>query len=663
MNVKKAIIFVMIQCFMFSGSLLGMEEEKIDFDDKALLKQEIYEEVKGPYSFEMPLWESPKTWNFLSRPIAETLNYSPKSDNPITYLGQLQILANLLLVSVDFQNFISNTMLPSTREISTVPVTQLYERYSLGMSQEEYLEHEAKIAEMGCAEVCNLGKNIITPEEKIHRLNSSEGKAVALQLAHLIYLPSGKRALPKDNEIFNALLASNHSEVVAVAGYIKNHILQDIQSDVLADLSSLFFNPVCIAKVAKKLDNWQFAQNEIRSSPRYNGEYTCALVAEEKIILLVQKWLKNNNCSCIEQYIPHTLWLYRFFNCIINNFEMATEEHARHILHDENSALENQFEKIEEQLIETNKRYESFYKKVIEEQKKVIQSLPKEKRIELIKNKKYRQIFFNAGKMYQPLPDVLISKETAHVQSQKDENDSFLPSYLKNVPKKQQNKLHQKKSKKGRSRPHRNNDEEPEHIQSTPVIKTSNTINFELKTDCFDTSYRFLPTYHKRVLDRFQKGHESYDLYHTFHPLVDIFVFSYGIPKKVKRQGEENTDYHMAGEIYHKKTNKKEQVLFTCVRSRHGICYHRGFEKKNSSLFKEFGSEEFIFKLSDADHGESDSKMRDMGFDKSSLRDIYPSTEYKENSLFIEIDDSRNDVQIILFKPRASWNKSMCNEA
>lgn len=138
-------------------------------------------------------------------------------------------------------------------------------------------------------------------------------------------------------------------------------------------------------------------------------------------------------------------------------------------------------------------------------------------------------------------------------------------------------------------------------------------------------------------------------LKHTFDFACDYYIFNYGIPQDWHNEthpGQIDTAYYMGGEILYPDGSKKT-VLFACTKDPAGICYHRGIQQKESSLFAEFEKNKFEYDFP-AYYFEPESQEQRVELQINN--ELYSKTCF-ENQFYITIYDKTNKVTLILFKP------------
>ncbi len=164
--------------------------------------------------------------------------------------------------------------------------------------------------------------------------------------------------------------------------------------------------------------------------------------------------------------------------------------------------------------------------------------------------------------------------------------------------------------------------------------------------------HKFQPIYDSRIIQWLYKEftqeellndkdteHNKSILYHTYSPLVDLFVQKYGRQETfINRDQRSDIRHYMLGII---KTQNSENINVrfdhTCS-SLDGLCYHRGFLKdivlfisanNKKNLFKKLKTKKLVIKINDS---------------------IYREQEYQENNNIILIKDRINQVELILIK-------------
>ncbi len=154
--------------------------------------------------------------------------------------------------------------------------------------------------------------------------------------------------------------------------------------------------------------------------------------------------------------------------------------------------------------------------------------------------------------------------------------------------------------------------------------------------------------YDPRVTCCFEEDSKWGDLYHTFCPLADKYIFRLGIKTDWHNRaysGQVDDNYSLAGEIVHQ-NGTKETVVFTCCKDPKGVCYHRGYTKKNKSdLFMEYFKQGY-WKIQRQLYP---SGMKLVGV----LPHMAQSAEdkiLKDDDLLVRIWDARNRVTLILYK-------------
>ncbi len=154
-------------------------------------------------------------------------------------------------------------------------------------------------------------------------------------------------------------------------------------------------------------------------------------------------------------------------------------------------------------------------------------------------------------------------------------------------------------------------------------------------------------------------------LYHTFsfneasrNFEADQFIIKYGV--QVQRANRTHvhkmdTIYYMGGEIQYtrgERVGQRETVLFVICKDADGICYHRGFDRKEDSLFKEFETNEFEHHFPSL-HDDQFCEKKSVNMKRNNVIKKDPV----EGTFCIEIDDDENNgVTIVLYKPTFETN-------
>lgn len=270
--------------------------------------------------------------------------------------------------------------------------------------------------------------------------------------------------------------------------------------------------------------------------------------------------------------------------------------------------------------------------------------------------KKYSQQFF----LDEQFPKKLFKQEQPLLDNTPDlfEKLSLAESKKKNPPTQQK-----KKSKNSRKKTYNqrqtstylnqsNNmsQEEPEEPEryTSDVINISNTNSNPAPLEKIIYHPRILEWSNKDYSDATTNSEIESLLYHKYKFVVDEYNWRYGI-----KQERQNKTYpnqmdivsYLGGEICYP-DGRKKTVLFVCCKNQQGICYHRGYQKKDETLFKEFETSEFEYnfpKLSVASQEKKSPK------EKNNLMN-----DPIENQFCVYIEDKINNdakIKLVLFKP------------
>lgn len=164
-------------------------------------------------------------------------------------------------------------------------------------------------------------------------------------------------------------------------------------------------------------------------------------------------------------------------------------------------------------------------------------------------------------------------------------------------------------------------------------------------------------SYHQRVLNWFNKKFRALQnpdyksvLYHTYEPLVSELVQQHGKKMEASNQtypDQLDTVYYMKAEFRHD-DGKIEPVTVHHTVNFRGECYHRGFNR-DENLFSPV--EESSYQVNFPPLYDTDSSDYTVEKFENDSTDFYSTKEYKENKFCLRVKDSRNHVEIILFKP------------
>lgn len=342
--------------------------------------------------------------------------------------------------------------------------------------------------------------------------------------------------------------------------------------------------------------------------------------------------------------------------CNFNNYE-AQKEFADHLANAFDSAeLNNTYLILRKELFSyfTNKKFKN--------------------RRDLVN--KYGTPLFQCSDFKATFPSDLLSKKLfsneseqtclSHIGTKIEDKDEWILHVKKPKGKRKKNASIAKKKKTLKKTSEKAKLIEPSTIIDTKSdskkkerLRKTNVRNSVLCNSNFDVTILEPALYDSRVLKWFNeeiKEKKNYNnrsvLYHTFPFVADHFIFKYGITNERENRshpGQKDTVYYMGGEIQYKKGKKagqRETVLFTCSKDPRGICYHRGFNKKESSLFEEFESSEFKYQFP-ALHDEPMLEGKTITVD---INDEIHKSNCRESYFCIEIDDERNGVMLVLYK-------------
>ncbi len=197
--------------------------------------------------------------------------------------------------------------------------------------------------------------------------------------------------------------------------------------------------------------------------------------------------------------------------------------------------------------------------------------------------------------------------------------------------------------------------EEQERCEQKRLKKLQAEI--ELKDFLYNQYYQYQPTYASRVIEWFEreftqeellsdreKEYNKSILYHTYSPLVDLFIQKYGKKESYNnlKDQRQDTRYYIFGIIKYINGEIMDVAFEHTLSIIDGICYHRGFIKDIISPIT-VNKKLNILK--------SISNMKIHKLDLIINNKTYTNQEYKETKDFIIVKDTKNHVDLILLKP------------
>lgn len=166
-----------------------------------------------------------------------------------------------------------------------------------------------------------------------------------------------------------------------------------------------------------------------------------------------------------------------------------------------------------------------------------------------------------------------------------------------------------------------------------------------------------LKNYDRRCVDWFDPKFRKFKtprelLYHSFPLGMDYLIKQYGNSENWINQtnpAQIDIRYYIGGEIQHG-NGDKEVVVFTLTQDPTDIIYHRGIERNEPHLLRDFLESKLEFDFPS-------------GFQQpnSELKNIMGNSKiltYRITPYYITLKDILNNVTIILFKSRSKLSKS-----
>lgn len=368
-----------------------------------------------------------------------------------------------------------------------------------------------------------------------------------------------------------------------------------------------------------------------------NDYFTC--IAQKRLLpALVPLYRRYSLDAPLETITPHWSSLLVFVNQLTNSFEIATSDGYSPFQVPEIDTLHTSIKGTTASFAPHLLGYEQRYKTLLREQFRIFAQLPSHIKGDALKA--YRTTLFESPEII--LPASLMSNPPPSQVVLSNAQQSFALPAPQPTPALQG----KKQNKRKKHRPHRK--ESYEVQESSPNLSQRREQSSSLRKE------RELPAYAPRILRWFDdafiqqtKPDQRSVLYHTFNPLADAFIKEFGRAQNRPNNTQRNTldtVYYAPGAIEYP-TGRFEEVLFANAYNSRGILYHRGFEYHGTQLYQEIAQQSFTFNFSQAqDERLKEKKVR-------SSHPLCPSQTYEETEYYVRLDDPRNNVKIMLFKP------------
>jgi hypothetical protein len=522
---------------------------------------------------------------------------------------------------------------------------------------------DIKILPNGCQIIYDNEKPTIY--ENGYMLQSSEGKAAYLQATKLLNIknlnfdekisnaPTVDKTInahAKWTPFITALLESDNKELNTLAHWFEFLRAHEQYMKIIAQSITLTID--FLSEI-----NPLMARSYKGMTPKEKTDFIINQQFNEALITGL-----NDITPVIEIMIPAFFQLTNTLQLII---QYTFQEDIQDRNYEKNNKLYESLKEHNEFFEKSLRNYDALYATL---QRELTSYFPQKNRARFIK--KYSQhYYFNDKK----LPTTLLKKEKIDTTNTIDLiekltlEEAHKKEEQKKVQQRNQQKRQSKNARKKRALKNRTaaaspivdiSQEEPESIEAQIVTiideksdEPKQHDNLQAQSIVYDG--RILRWFYdddfikaEKESHNLEKFQESM-LYHTYAPLVDILNRQYGIKKQQKNKSHNNqwdTVYYLGGEI-HYPNGLKETVLFACCFDPHDICYHRGLEKKENNLFKEFEKNKFAYNFPQG--------FKEPTFEKKTL-DLDDFTgEYltPPSSFCFKIKDDRNKVTIVLFKP------------
>ncbi|CDK30901.1 hypothetical protein [Candidatus Babela massiliensis] len=408
-------------------------------------------------------------------------------------------------------------------------------------------------------------------------------------------------------------------------------------------------------------------ENDLRSSKLMHIRAINA-INQKNFIEFFQKWLELSDLQeIVQNLMPNFVPFLKKVNQLlklINTFETEDRNIYRPYSKKESMLLNTFINAIINEIKVREKDYEELYKKIITLRPLAIKALKKQNSLSYDKYCNHvllavrtatclpNSIEENSKSLLNFIKNCLNIKIEPESSNKELENENWLDFLTQNKP--VQKVSIKKKNKKSRHRPHRNQQTNTEELeaeeeQENTTIKTINNLNNRL----FD-----IPKYADRILKWFTHSYiknqeQSSILYHTYCPIIDLFVKKYG-KVKIRPNKINNTQdnaYYLQGIIKYPNGQTQHAVFVNCY-DKNDILYHRGIETKNGQeIFSEI---EFNFPTpSEQVKSIEEDILEERKINLNNFYDIYnlySIRNFKENNFCLYVDDIKNNVTLILFK-------------
>ncbi len=584
--------------------------------------------------------------------------------NNISEIHKLYVIANLIL----YQKAVMH-LLKSCIPISEKLLDTNFERKRIKFSF--YINSESSIKTIQDMQEAKKKFPIKMEPEELDKdyveyyITSPEAQALILKDA---WKQTGKTFNAEETlEVYNnlnilMLNSSSDKDLILVINeklqsYGKNFIYTSLDCDnsfVFQGLAGLIAN----------------SENDLPSSQLMHRRAINA-INQRNFVEFFQQWLEFSDLQeIVQNLMPNFVPFLKKVNQLlklINTFEKEDRTIYRPYSKKESILLNTFINTIINEIKVREKDYEELYKKIIELRPLARKALKKQNSLSYDKYCNNvllavrtaiclpNSIEENSKSLLNFIKNCLNIKIEPEISNKELENENWLDFLTQNKPT-QKNPV-RNQNKKSRHRPHRNQQTNTEELEATPDEEQENNTTEKpinnLNSRLFD-----IPKYADRILKWFTHSYienqeQSSILYHTYCPIIDLFIKKYG-KVKIRQNRINNTQdnaYYLQGIIKYPNGQTQHGVFVNCY-NKNDILYHRGIETKNGQeIFSEI---EFNFPAtSEQVKSIEEDILEERKINLNNFYDIYnlySIRNFKENNFCLYVDDIKNNVTLILFK-------------
>lgn len=564
-----------------------------------------------------------------------------------SYLGKLHLMRNMLIVMEEYSKHLEDVAHHDSEALATEHPLHSIQGFFYGDKQKRIDDNND-----GCIVLNESQQKAVFPTA--YFLNSAEAKAAAMQAKNIIRWYNTSKEL-KNNlssehkalEQFSSTLdASDNEELTIISQWMKNHIHQGNRSLNLAKIVPLMDIIVFMnAKIP-------FDQMNLVTTDKDFVYNLRNIVANGRTRSVVEDWLGALN-PLVQTHMPHALDIFDITEFAIREGHVIDQQ-LEYMDYQQNLTFNTKLKNLLTSLQANKQNYQYLHDRLVAEQNRFFTDKKCGYRRDLLK--KYSTTVLLTDKNMAALPSSVFAQKS---QQQHTDPLFLAQAFVKSQKKVEQLRASKKQIKKAMRLMGQQEKFEKEeflvHETSVPML------HHTLAQNTYQTTTPDLGQYDDRCLRWFDKDFLQKNSFsreqiekHTFAFACDHYIFKYGIPQdwpNRTNEGQIDTCYYMGGEIIHL-DGQKQTVLFACCKDPKGICYHRGIQSKESTLFAEFETAKFEYDYPAYYHElEPEKKLVTSTINNS----LYSKTCY-ENQFYISIFDEKNKVTYILFKPNFQNN-------